>query len=60
MYGVDDFLLVLIYVIVQCDMFELDIEIEYMMEFLDLLLLYGEGGYYLISVYGVFFLIKNF
>lgn len=32
MYGADDFLPVLTYVIAQCDMLELDTEIEYMME----------------------------
>lgn len=43
MYGADDFLPVLTYVIAQCDMLELDTEIEYMMELLDPSLLHGEG-----------------
>lgn len=43
MYGADDFLPVLTYVIAQCDMLELDLEIEYMMELLDPSLLHGEG-----------------
>nr|XP_033795576.1 ras and Rab interactor 2 isoform X2 [Geotrypetes seraphini]XP_033795577.1 ras and Rab interactor 2 isoform X2 [Geotrypetes seraphini] len=60
MYGADDFLPVLTYVMAQCDMLELDIEIEYMMELLDPLLLHGEGGYYLTSAYGALSLIKNF
>ncbi|XP_006895724.1 PREDICTED: ras and Rab interactor 2 [Elephantulus edwardii] len=60
MYGADDFLPVLTYVIAQCDMPELDIEIEYMMELLDPSLLHGEGGYYLTSAYGALSLIKNF
>lgn len=45
MYGADDFLPVLTYVIAQCDMLELDAEIEYMMELLDPSLLHGEGKY---------------
>nr|KAF6330863.1 Ras and Rab interactor 2 [Myotis myotis] len=60
MYGADDFLPVLTYVIAQCDMLELDTEIEYMMELLDPSLLHGEGGYYLTSAYGALSLIKNF
>uniref|UniRef100_A0A8C5MGV6 Ras and Rab interactor 2 n=1 Tax=Leptobrachium leishanense TaxID=445787 RepID=A0A8C5MGV6_9ANUR len=60
MYGADDFLPVLTYVIAQCDMLEIDTEIEYMMELLDPILLHGEGGYYLTSAYGALSLIKNF
>ncbi|XP_065488987.1 ras and Rab interactor 2 isoform X3 [Caloenas nicobarica] len=60
LYGADDFLPVLTYVIAQCDMLELDTEIEYMMELLDPSLLHGEGGYYLTSAYGALSLIKNF
>ncbi|XP_075452372.1 ras and Rab interactor 2 isoform X2 [Ascaphus truei] len=60
MYGADDFLPVLTYVVAQCDMLELDTEIEYMMELLDPALLHGEGGYYLTSAYGALSLIKNF
>ncbi|KAM5246186.1 ras and Rab interactor 2 [Ctenodactylus gundi] len=60
MYGADDFLPVLTYVIAQCDMLELDLEVQYMMELLDPSLLHGEGGYYLTSTYGALSLIKNF
>ncbi|XP_069788466.1 ras and Rab interactor 2-like isoform X2 [Narcine bancroftii] len=60
LYGADDFLPMLTYIIAQCDMPELDIEIEYMMELLDPSLLHGEGGYYLTSAYGALSLIKNF
>ncbi|KAK2091516.1 E3 ubiquitin protein ligase rin2 [Saguinus oedipus] len=60
MYGTDDFLPVLTYVIAQCDMLELDTEIEYMMELLDPSLLHGEGWYYLTSAYRALSLIKNF
>ncbi|XP_026079682.1 ras and Rab interactor 2-like isoform X1 [Carassius auratus] len=60
MYGADDFLPMLTYVMAQCDMPQLDAEIEYMMELLDPTLLHGEGGYYLTSAYGAMSLIKNF
>ncbi|KAJ7413826.1 ras and Rab interactor 2 isoform X1 [Pitangus sulphuratus] len=60
LYGADDFLPMLTYVLAQCDMLELDTEIEYMMELLDPSLLHGEGGYYLTSAYGALSLIKNF
>uniref|UniRef100_A0A8D0H0B0 Ras and Rab interactor 2 n=1 Tax=Sphenodon punctatus TaxID=8508 RepID=A0A8D0H0B0_SPHPU len=60
MYGADDFLPVLTYVVTKCDMLELDTEIEYMMELLNPALLHGEGGYYLTSAYGALSLIKNF
>lgn len=43
MYGADDFLPMLTYVLAQCDMPELDTEIQYMMELLDPSLLHGEG-----------------
>uniref|UniRef100_A0AAY4E5U7 Ras and Rab interactor 2 n=1 Tax=Denticeps clupeoides TaxID=299321 RepID=A0AAY4E5U7_9TELE len=60
MYGADDFLPMLTYVLAQCDMPQLDSEILYMMELLDPSLLHGEGGYYLTSAYGAMSLIKNF
>ncbi|XP_071390227.1 ras and Rab interactor 2-like isoform X1 [Centroberyx affinis] len=60
MYGADDFLPMLTYVLAQCDMPQLDTEIQYMMELLDPSLLHGEGGYYLTSAYGAMALIKNF
>ncbi|CAG05148.1 unnamed protein product, partial [Tetraodon nigroviridis] len=59
-YGADDFLPMLTYVLAQCDLPQLDNEILYMMELLDPSLLQGEGGYYLISVFGAMSLIKNF
>lgn len=43
LYGADDFLPMLTYVLAQCDMPQLDIEILYMMELLDPSLLHGEG-----------------
>ncbi|XP_037546399.1 ras and Rab interactor 2 [Nematolebias whitei] len=60
MYGADDFLPMLTYVVAQCDTPQLDAEIQYMMELLDPSLLQGEGGYYLTSAYGAMALIKNF
>ncbi|XP_074503104.1 ras and Rab interactor 2-like [Sebastes fasciatus] len=60
LYGADDFLPMLTYVLAQCDMPQLDNEILYMMELLDPALLHGEGGYYLTSAYGAMSLIRNF
>ncbi|XP_069545934.1 ras and Rab interactor 2-like isoform X1 [Brachyistius frenatus] len=60
LYGADDFLPMLTYVLAQCDMPQLDNEILYMMELLDPSLLHGEGGYYLTSSYGAMSLIRNF
>ncbi|XP_039545166.1 ras and Rab interactor 2 isoform X2 [Pimephales promelas] len=60
MFGADDFLPMLTYVLIQCDMPQLDTEILYMMELIDPPLLHGEGGYYLTSAYGAMSLIKNF
>ncbi|XP_077055811.1 ras and Rab interactor 2 isoform X3 [Siphateles boraxobius] len=60
MFGADDFLPMLTYVLVQCDMPQLDTEILYLMELIDPPLLQGEGGYYLTSAYGAMSLIKNF
>ncbi|KAF7670402.1 hypothetical protein LDENG_00166910 [Lucifuga dentata] len=60
LYGADDFLPMLTYVLAQCDMPQLENEILYMMELLDPSLLSGEGGYYLTSAYGAMSLIRNF
>ncbi|KAJ0004892.1 hypothetical protein NQD34_011106 [Periophthalmus magnuspinnatus] len=60
LFGADDFLPMLTFVLAQCDMPQLDNEILYMMELLDPTLLNGEGGYYLTSAYGAMSLIKNF
>ncbi|KAJ3615144.1 hypothetical protein NHX12_018712 [Muraenolepis orangiensis] len=43
MYGADDFLPMLTYVLAQCDLPQLDTEIQYMMELLDPCLLHGEA-----------------
>ncbi|XP_040905445.1 ras and Rab interactor 2-like [Toxotes jaculatrix] len=60
LYGADDFLPMLTYVLAQCNMPQLDSEILYMMELLDPSQLHGEGGYYLTSAYGAMSLIRNF
>nr|XP_023698011.1 ras and Rab interactor 2-like [Paramormyrops kingsleyae] len=57
--GADDFLPMLTFTLAQCNMPDLDIEIQYMMELLDPFQLNGEGGYYLTSTYGAMSLIKN-
>ncbi|KAG7252192.1 hypothetical protein CRUP_037532 [Coryphaenoides rupestris] len=44
MYGADDFLPMLTYVLAQCDLPQLDAEVQYMMELLDPSLLHGEGS----------------
>ncbi|XP_041750287.1 ras and Rab interactor 2-like [Coregonus clupeaformis] len=58
-FGADDFLPALSYVIVQCNMPELSVEVEYMMELLESSWLTGEGGYYLTSVYASLCLIQS-
>ncbi|KPP73923.1 ras and Rab interactor 2-like [Scleropages formosus] len=50
-FGTKDFLPALSYVIVLCNIPELLLEVEYMMELLEPTWLTGEGGYYLTSVY---------
>lgn len=45
MYGADDFLPMLTYVVAQCDVPQLATEVEYMMELLDPSLLQGEGRF---------------
>lgn len=46
MYGADDFLPMLTYVVAQCNMPRLDTDIQYMMELLDPSLLQGEGRFF--------------
>ncbi|XP_029106965.1 ras and Rab interactor 2 isoform X2 [Scleropages formosus] len=57
--GADDFLPMLTYVLAQCDLPQLDLEIQYMMELLDPSQLQGEGGYYLTSAYAAMSLIRS-
>ncbi|XP_059811317.1 ras and Rab interactor 2-like [Hypanus sabinus] len=58
--GADEFLPALSYVVAQCDLPELALELEYMMELLDQPELMGEGGYYLISFYTSMFELQNY
>ncbi|XP_069064043.1 ras and Rab interactor 1 isoform X2 [Pleurodeles waltl] len=59
-YGADDFLPVLSYVLALCDLPELLMEVEYMMELLDPALLMGEGGYYLTSLYASLTMLSSY
>ncbi|XP_051960512.1 ras and Rab interactor 2-like isoform X1 [Xyrauchen texanus] len=58
-FGADDFLPALSYVMVLCNMPEILLEVEYMMELLETSWLTGEGGYYLTSVYASLNLIQS-
>ncbi|XP_029468874.1 ras and Rab interactor 1 isoform X2 [Rhinatrema bivittatum] len=59
-YGADDFLPVLSYILALCDIPELLLEVEYMMELLDPVLLMGEGGYYLTSLCASLSMLRGF
>ncbi|KAA0720177.1 Ras and [Triplophysa tibetana] len=58
-FGADDFLPTLSYVMVLCNVPEVILEVEYMMELLETSWLTGEGGYYLTSVYASLSLIQS-
>lgn len=58
-FGADDFLPALSYVMVLCNMPEISLEVEYMMELLEGSWLTGEGGYYLTSLYASLSLIQS-
>nr|XP_060642848.1 ras and Rab interactor-like protein [Anolis sagrei ordinatus] len=59
-FGADDFLPVLIYMLVNCDIVSVQLDVEYMMELMDPSQLQGEGGYYLTTWFGALFHIANF
>ncbi|KAM4014364.1 ras and Rab interactor 3 isoform 2-T2 [Anomaloglossus baeobatrachus] len=59
-HGADDFLPVLMYVLAQCDLVSLLLDVEYMMELMDPALQLGEGCYYLTTTYGALEHIKNY
>ncbi|XP_060570576.1 uncharacterized protein LOC132728894 isoform X3 [Ruditapes philippinarum] len=59
-FGADDFLPMLIYVLVQCGMVSVEIEADYMWGLLHPSLLNGEGGYYLTSLSSAVLVLKNF
>ncbi|XP_061453623.1 ras and Rab interactor-like protein isoform X2 [Rhineura floridana] len=59
-FGADDFLPVLIYMLVKSDVVSVQLDVEYMMELMDPSQLQGEGGYYLTTWFGALYHIENF
>ncbi|KAG8589681.1 hypothetical protein GDO81_006491 [Engystomops pustulosus] len=59
-FGADDFLPVLIHVLLGCDLSSVQLDVEYMMELLDPTQLQGEGGYYLTTLFGAIYHISSF
>ena len=58
-FGADDFLLILIYVIIKCGFVSAEIEADYMRGLLHPSLLSGEGGYYLTTLSSCIHVLKN-
>ncbi|XP_032083543.1 ras and Rab interactor 2-like [Thamnophis elegans] len=59
-FGADDFLPVLIYMLVRCDVVSVQLDVEYMMELMDPSQMQGEAGYYLTTWFGALYHIENF
>ncbi|XP_036412661.1 ras and Rab interactor 3 isoform X1 [Colossoma macropomum] len=59
-FGADDFLPCLTWVLLRSDVVTLQIDTDYMMELLDPSQLQGEGGYYLTSLYAALYYISSF
>uniref|UniRef100_UPI0037E995C8 ras and Rab interactor 2 n=1 Tax=Semicossyphus pulcher TaxID=241346 RepID=UPI0037E995C8 len=59
-FGADDFLPCLTWVLLRSDVVTLQIDTEYMMELLDPTQLQGEGGYYLTTLYASLYYISSF
>ncbi|XP_047450433.1 ras and Rab interactor 2 isoform X2 [Mugil cephalus] len=59
-FGADDFLPCLTWVLLRSDLVTLQIDTDYMMELLDPTQLQGEGGYYLTTVYASLYYISSF
>ncbi|XP_036393045.1 ras and Rab interactor 2 isoform X2 [Megalops cyprinoides] len=59
-FGADDFLPCLTWVLLRSDLTTLQLDTDYMMELLDPAQLQGEGGYYLTSLYASLFYISSF
>ncbi|XP_051966036.1 ras and Rab interactor 2-like isoform X2 [Xyrauchen texanus] len=59
-FGADDFLPCLTWVLLRSDVAILQIDTDYMMELLDPTQLQGEGGYYLTTLYAALFYISSF
>ncbi|XP_060113746.1 ras and Rab interactor-like protein [Heteronotia binoei] len=59
-FGADDFLPVLTYVLLNCDIVSVQLDVEYMMELMEPSQMQGEGGYYVTTWFGVLYHIANF
>ncbi|XP_028977650.2 ras and Rab interactor 3 isoform X2 [Esox lucius] len=59
-FGADDFLPCLTWVLLRSDVITLQLDIDYMMELLEPTQLQGEGGYYLTSLYASLFYISSY
>ncbi|XP_038071680.1 uncharacterized protein LOC119740437 isoform X2 [Patiria miniata] len=58
--GADDFLPMFIYVLVQCEVVNIEIEADYMWGLLEPTMLSGEGGYYLTTLSSAICVLKQF
>ncbi|XP_022091301.1 ras and Rab interactor 2-like isoform X1 [Acanthaster planci] len=58
--GADDFLPMFIYVLVQCEVVNVEIEADYMWGLLEPTMLSGEGGYYLTTLSSAICVLKQF
>ncbi|KAG7277036.1 hypothetical protein CRUP_025446 [Coryphaenoides rupestris] len=59
-FGADDFLPCLTWVLLRSDLLTVQLDTDYMMELLDPTQLQGEGGYYLTSMYASLYYISSF
>ncbi|KAM9812425.1 ras and Rab interactor 2 isoform 2-T2 [Syngnathus typhle] len=59
-FGADDFLPCLTWVLLRSELVNLQIDTDYMMELLDPTQLQGEGGYYLTTLYAALYYISSF
>ncbi|KAM4566720.1 ras and Rab interactor 2 isoform 1-T1 [Odontesthes bonariensis] len=59
-FGADDFLPCLTWVLLRCNLVTLQVDTDYMMELLDPAQLQGEGGYYLTTLYASLYYISSF
>ncbi|XP_061682804.1 ras and Rab interactor 2-like isoform X2 [Syngnathoides biaculeatus] len=59
-FGADDFLPVLTWVLLRSQLVNLQLDTDYMMELLDPTQLQGEGGYYLTTLYAALYYISSF
>nr|XP_020442505.1 ras and Rab interactor 2-like isoform X2 [Monopterus albus] len=59
-FGADDFLPCLTWVLLRSDVVTLQVDTDYMMELLDPTQLQGEGGYYLTTIYASLYYISSF